>query len=101
MLEGRGEAQEIIEIWSPLQCLEEKYEKIKKIGEGSYARIWKAKRKADDQICVIKIIGNLTTCTEGEASVLKALSHPNIVRYFNSHLVVQNLYYVLETEFID
>lgn len=65
----------------------EKYQKIEKIGEGTYGVVYKAKDRVTGEILALKKI-RLEAEDEGipstairEISLLKQLQHPNIVRY--------------------
>jgi len=64
----------------------EKYQKIEKIGEGTYGVVYKAKNRASGELVALKKI-RLEAEDEGipstairEISILKELQHPNIVR---------------------
>ena len=63
----------------------EKYDKLEKIGEGTYGYVYKARNNQTQQIVALKKI-KLENEDEGvpstamrEISILKELSHPNIV----------------------
>ena len=63
------------------------YEKLEKIGEGTYGIVYKGRDRASGQIVALKKI-RLETEDEGvpstairEISLLKELKHPNIVKY--------------------
>lgn len=65
----------------------EKYQKLEKIGEGTYGVVYKAKNRVSEEIVALKRI-RLEAEDEGipstairEISLLKELRHPNIVRY--------------------
>ena len=65
----------------------EKYQKLEKIGEGTYGVVYKSKNRVTEEIVALKRI-RLEAEDEGipstairEISLLKELSHPNIVRY--------------------
>lgn len=67
----------------------ERYQKLEKIGEGTYGVVHKAKDKVTGEIVALKKI-RLETEDEGipstairEISLLKELQHPNIVRLFD------------------
>jgi serine/threonine protein kinase len=67
----------------------EKYEKLEKIGEGTYGTVYKALLKSTGEIVALKKI-KLENEDEGvpstairEISLLKELNHPNIVRCVN------------------
>ena len=64
----------------------EKYQKIEKIGEGTYGVVYKARNRLSGELVALKKIG-LEAEDEGipstairEISILKELQHPNIVR---------------------
>lgn len=64
-----------------------KYEKLKKVGEGTYARVYKARNTETGKIYALKVIRMEESGEEGvpftvirEISLLKRLNHPNIVR---------------------
>ena len=65
------------------------FQKLEKIGEGTYGVVYKARDKITDQFVALKKI-RLETESEGvpstairEISVLKNLKHPNIVEQVN------------------
>eukprot|EP00455_Lapot_gusevi_P054488 TRINITY_DN8743_c0_g1_i4.p1 TRINITY_DN8743_c0_g1~~TRINITY_DN8743_c0_g1_i4.p1 ORF type:complete len:303 (-),score=67.66 TRINITY_DN8743_c0_g1_i4:72-980(-) len=67
----------------------EKYQKIEKIGEGTYGVVYKAKDRVTGEILALKKI-RLEAEDEGipstairEISLLKQLQHPNIVRLYD------------------
>ena len=64
----------------------EKYQKIEKLGEGTYGIVYKAQNRENGEIVALKRI-RLDSEEEGvpctairEISLLKELKHPNIVR---------------------
>jgi serine/threonine protein kinase len=64
----------------------ERYQRLEKIGEGTYGQVYKAKDRISDTIVALKRI-RLESEDEGipstairEISLLKELRHPNIVR---------------------
>ena len=68
----------------------EKYQKLEKIGEGTYGVVYKSKNRVTEEIVALKRI-RLEAEDEGipstairEISLLKELSHPNIVRYIEN-----------------
>ncbi|KAE8157198.1 kinase-like domain-containing protein [Aspergillus tamarii] len=81
----------------------EKYQKIEKIGEGTYGVVYKARELVHpNRIVALKKV-RLETDDEGvpsttirEISLLKELNHPNIVRLFNIHTEGYKLYLVFE-----
>ena len=69
----------------------EKYQKIEKIGEGTYGVVYKARNRYTGELVALKKI-RLEAEDEGipstaihEISILKELQHPNIVRYAHTH----------------
>ncbi|NWU47350.1 NEK5 kinase, partial [Dromas ardeola] len=80
----------------------DKYEIIKKIGEGSFGTIFLAKGKVDNEQCVIKEI-NLTKmpvkekeASQKEVILLAKMKHANIVTFYNSLQEKNKLYIVME-----
>jgi|EP01046_Picozoa_sp_COSAG06_P030044 serine/threonine protein kinase len=68
----------------------EAYQKLEKVGEGTYGVVYKAKNRETGDIVALKKI-RLEREDEGvpstairEISLLKELQHPNIVRYVGS-----------------
>lgn len=65
------------------------FEEIKLIGSGGYGRVFTAKHRLDKTIYVIKRVkynddDDKDEKVKREVEVLATLSHPNIVRYYNS-----------------
>lgn len=82
--------------------ISEDYEKIEKVGEGTYGVVYKARHKKSDQIVALKKI-RLENEDEGvpstamrEISILKELRHPNVVYLRDVHLTESRLYLVFE-----
>lgn len=80
----------------------EDYEKIEKIGEGTYGVVYKARHKKSNKIVALKKI-RLENEDEGvpstamrEISLLKELRHPNVVFLQDVHLTESRLYLVFE-----
>lgn len=65
----------------------DKYEKLAKIGQGTFGSVWKVKRKSDEKIMVWKELdyGSMTDKEKkqlvNEVNILRDLKHTNIVRY--------------------
>jgi serine/threonine protein kinase len=66
----------------------DKYQKIEKIGEGTYGTVYKARVRATGQFVALKKMKLDGGDDEGvpstairEISVLKELNHPQVVRY--------------------
>ncbi|CAD7950363.1 unnamed protein product [Amoebophrya sp. A25] len=67
----------------------EQYEKLEKVGKGTYGVVFKARDRQTGDICALKAIG-LEAEDEGipstairEIALLKELQHPNIVRLYD------------------
>ncbi|XP_051463907.1 serine/threonine-protein kinase Nek5 [Apus apus] len=80
----------------------DKYEIIKKIGEGSFGKIFLAKGKEDNEKCVIKEI-NFTKmpveekeASQKEVILLAKMKHANIVTFYASLQEKSKLYIVME-----
>lgn len=65
------------------------YEFIERIGNGSFGKVWKAKRKSDGKIVAVKQIdyANMQPFQKqmlvNEVNILRKLQNPHIVHYFN------------------
>ena len=71
--------------YSKQRSMRDKYEKIEKIGEGTYGYVYRAKDQTTNEVVALKKI-KLENEDEGvpstamrEISILKELHHPNIV----------------------
>ncbi|KAK3753284.1 hypothetical protein QZH41_015231 [Actinostola sp. cb2023] len=80
----------------------ENFDKIEKIGEGTYGVVYKAKEKDTGRMVALKKI-RLDAESEGvpstairEISLLKELSHPNVVNLFDVVQSTNSLYLVFE-----
>ncbi|KAM6297494.1 cyclin-dependent kinase 3 [Aegotheles albertisi] len=80
----------------------EVFQKVEKIGEGTYGVVYKARNKRTGQLVALKKI-RLDAETEGvpstairEISLLKELKHPNIVRLLDVVHTHKKLYMVFE-----
>jgi len=80
----------------------DRYEKLQKIGEGTYGVVYKSKDKVTGQMIALKKI-RLEHEDEGvpstairEIAILKELQHPNIVRLFDVVNSQNKLYLVFE-----
>uniref|UniRef100_A0A665SVU6 non-specific serine/threonine protein kinase n=1 Tax=Echeneis naucrates TaxID=173247 RepID=A0A665SVU6_ECHNA len=80
----------------------DKYEKVKKIGEGSFGKAILVKSKEDGHQYVIKEIGIFGMPSKArqesrkEVAVLAKMSHPNIVQYKESFEEGGSLYIVMD-----
>ena len=80
----------------------ENFDKIEKIGEGTYGVVFKAKDKLTDQYVALKKI-RLENETEGvpstairEISILKELEHPGVVQLLDVIHQEQKIFMVFE-----
>uniref|UniRef100_A0A2I3GPW6 Cyclin-dependent kinase 2 n=1 Tax=Nomascus leucogenys TaxID=61853 RepID=A0A2I3GPW6_NOMLE len=80
----------------------ENFQKVEKIGEGTYGVVYKARNKLTGEVVALKKI-RLDTETEGvpstairEISLLKELNHPNIVKLLDVIHTENKLYLVFE-----
>ncbi|XP_030332802.1 serine/threonine-protein kinase Nek5 isoform X1 [Strigops habroptila] len=80
----------------------DKYEIIKKIGEGSFGKIFLAKGKVDNEQCVIKEIDLIKIpvkekeASQKEVILLAKMKHANIVTFYASLQEKNKLYIVME-----
>ncbi|CAM9367234.1 unnamed protein product, partial [Heterosigma akashiwo] len=80
----------------------DEYEVIKPIGKGKFAIVYRAKRKADDEIVALKKISieamdeKQRKKTLKEVRLLQSLDHPNIVRYLDSFIHGDELIIIVE-----
>ncbi|NXQ91769.1 NEK5 kinase, partial [Nyctibius grandis] len=80
----------------------DKYEIVKKIGEGSFGKIFLAKGKVDNEQCVIKEIDLTKMPVKGkeasqkEVILLAKMKHANIVTFYASLQEKNKLYIVME-----
>ncbi|OXB81135.1 UNVERIFIED_CONTAM: hypothetical protein H355_005065, partial [Colinus virginianus] len=86
----------------PMEAFQQAFQKVEKIGEGTYGVVYKARNKCTGQLVALKKI-RLDAETEGvpstairEISLLKELKHPNIVRLLDVLHTQKKLYLVFE-----
>ena len=80
----------------------EKYEKVEKVGEGTYGVVYKVKNVRTNAILALKKI-RLADEEEGvpatairEISLLKELTHPNVVKLLDVRCSHSSLYLIFE-----
>ncbi|XP_072207726.1 cyclin-dependent kinase 3 [Excalfactoria chinensis] len=85
-----------------MEAFQQVFQKVEKIGEGTYGVVYKARNKRTGQLVALKKI-RLDAETEGvpstairEISLLKELKHPNIVRLLDVVHSQKKLYLVFE-----
>lgn len=78
----------------------ERYEKLEKIGEGTYGVVYKARDRTTGKLLALKKI-RLEHEDEGvpstairEIALLKELQHPNVVKYVFCHIL-----HILRTQY--
>ncbi|KNC51933.1 uncharacterized protein AMSG_12140 [Thecamonas trahens ATCC 50062] len=76
------------------------YEIIEKVGRGSYGSVFKGMSKATGAVVAIKTLaleeGEDLEDVINEIRILKQCDHPNIVKYFGSYMVDDDLWIVME-----
>lgn len=83
------------------------YKKIEKIGEGTYGVVYKANYKPDNEDVALKKIrlegedDGIPSTSLREISILRELSHPNIVNLIDVIMDVNQLYLVFEFLYMD
>ena len=83
---------------------QEKYEKLRDIGKGSFGKVSLIKRRADDKMLVWKELnyGRMSEKEKqmlvSEVNILRELNHPNVVRYYDRVIDRQQakIYIVME-----
>ncbi|CAK8692248.1 unnamed protein product [Clavelina lepadiformis] len=80
----------------------EKYKKIKVIGKGAFGTVHLTRRELDKKLLILKEISmeEMTAEERGsalnEVQILKRLSHPNIIQYYENFLDGNNLVIAME-----
>jgi fused-like protein len=72
----------------------EAYERLEKIGEGQFGRVFRGRRRFTGQFCALKFLPKAQqspaalAALRGEVAILQRLAHPNVVRlldFFETH----------------
>ena len=79
------------------------YKIIKFLGKGKFSDVYQAERQLDSKLVALKIIKiydimdkeTVQKCLQ-EVDLLKRVSHPNIVKYFDSFISKKELYISIE-----
>lgn len=78
------------------------YELLGEIGRGAFGVVYKVRNRRDNEIYVLKQVGiekfdnNFKKQAEVEASILKGIRSPYIVRYYESFVEKNNLNIIME-----
>ena len=83
--------------------LSDDYIRLQKLGEGSFATVYKVQHKLSDQIRALKVIKKSTSISKNdddeiknEINILKTLDHPNILKIFEFYSEYNCFYLVTE-----
>jgi calcium-dependent protein kinase len=80
--------------------IENKYEKLKKLGEGAYGEVWKVRHKVLGKEFAMKIIEKSPYCVSkeinNEINILKKLDHPNILKILEFHSTEDKFYIITD-----
>ncbi|XP_015284536.1 PREDICTED: serine/threonine-protein kinase Nek5-like [Gekko japonicus] len=80
----------------------DKYEIVKKIGEGAFGKVFLARGKEDNRQCVIKEVNLMKMLrkekesSQKEVALLAKMKHPNIVAFYSSLQEKNKLYIIME-----
>ncbi|MEZ4613441.1 MAG: serine/threonine-protein kinase, partial [Caldilineaceae bacterium] len=83
-------------------ALEERFEFLEHIGQGSFGDVWKARNRSTDQIVAVKIPRDQELGEEilrHEPDIMRSLDHPHIVRVYDFHTIGSNC--VIEMEYVE
>lgn len=78
------------------------FEVMQQLGKGSFGTVHKVRRRATQEVLVMKLISIRQLGYRGqqeaqnEVNILASLSHPYVVRYYNSFVENQTLHIVME-----
>ena len=78
------------------------YEPIRKLGKGSFGRVIEVLEKSTNKKYAMKIINKDSTkifkynTVKEEVNILKNLSHPNIIKFYDFEESVSKLYIIME-----
>ena len=78
------------------------YEALRKLGKGGFGRVIEVLEKSTKQKYAMKIINKDSKkiykydTVKDEVNILKNLSHPNIIKYYNFEESVSKLYIIME-----
>lgn len=75
---------------------EDGYDLGEKIGSGAFAEVYKCTSKSSGNLHAVKIIENAEDNVQAEITILKSLSHENIVRLIDVFSVHKTIYMVQE-----
>ena len=78
------------------------YEPIRKLGKGSFGRVIEVLEKSTNKKYAMKIINKDSNkifkynTVKDEVNILKNLSHPNIIKFYDFQESVSKLYIIME-----
>lgn len=73
----------------------DQYQILERIGEGSFGRVYKARRKFTGQFVAMKFM-NKSAVSPSEAAILAKLDHPNIVALLDHFETARDVVLVME-----
>ena len=82
--------------------LDENYTLIKKLGEGDYGNVYLAQSKKSQESVAIKVVFLMNMdqksrqLMEQEGIILQKLSHPNIVKCYETKIIKDKAYIIME-----
>lgn len=88
--------------FGPYSALEERFEVLAHIGQGSFGDVWKARNLTNGAIVALKIPKDQELGEEvlrQEPDLMKALDHPHIVHIYGCHTIGSQ--FVIEMEYVE
>ena len=77
------------------QCLDKRYYVLDKVGEGSFATVYRAIHKRTNFEVAIKAVSKWR-CIEKERSTMKSLSHPNLCTLYETMECAHHVFLIME-----
>ncbi|KAH3686233.1 hypothetical protein WICPIJ_002790 [Wickerhamomyces pijperi] len=62
------------------------------LGNGTFGNVFVCQQSATKKLCAVKIIKSTADSVSFESKVLSKLSHPNIIKVYESHIINSRLY---------
>ena len=81
----------------------EEYDNVEFLANGAFGRVYKATRRQDQSIVVVKQIPliNCDDSVHNEIRLLRGVQHPNVVRYLDSFVDGESKMFCIVMEFAD